>query len=184
MAQNIEAILKRAKPRETTVPIYMAGDLVAELERLERQLAEAGDQSWDHGQGPSLAGADPTRAVAEKIAATRSKLKASEVEFRFRALPDWSDEEAVTTWSNLLAAHPPKNENEIFNADTFPRALIVACCVDPVMSPEQVDKLTAVLNQAQRNSLFDGAYSVNTEGTQVPFSVNASAILGALGGSR
>lgn len=178
MAQSIDAILKKAKPRETTVPIYMAGDLVAELERLERQLAEAGEQSWDHA--PSLTGDDPTRAIAQKIAATRQKLKASEVEFRFRALPDWSDDPAVTTWSDLLAVHAPKNENETFNADTFPRALISACCVDPVMSPEQVDQLNAVLNQAQRNELFEGAFSVNTEGTQVPFSVTASGILASL----
>ncbi|HEY5834978.1 hypothetical protein [Streptomyces sp.] len=175
MPKDIEAILKQAKPRETTVPVYMAGDLVAEIERLERQLAEAGAGAW---KADSLADTNPTRAIAEKIEAVREKLKKSEVEFRFRALPD-------DQWSDLLAAHPPKDsEQHLFNPDTFPRALIAACAVDPIMEVEQVDRLFGVLNQAQRNALFDGAYGVNTEGTSVPFSVSASAILGALGDGK
>ena len=170
--KDIEAILKQAKPRETTVPIYMAGDLVAEIERLERQLAEVGAAQW---QADSLASTNPTTAIAQKIEAARKKLKASEVEFRFRALPD-------DQWSDLLAAHPPKDpEKQLFDPDSFPRALIAACALDPVMTPEQVDRLFAVLNQGQRNSLFDGAYQVNVEGTSVPFSVSASGILAALG---
>lgn len=172
---DIEALLKKAKARETTVPVYLAGDLVAEIERLERQLAEAGSAQW---RADSLADTNPTRAIAEKIEAARKRLKASEVEFRFRALPD-------AQWSDLLAAHPPKDpERETFNTDTFPRALIAACAIDPVMNPEQVDRLFGVLNQGQRNDLFNGAFQVNTEGTNLPFSVSASAILGALGDGK
>ena len=167
---NIEEILKKAKPRETTVPLYLAGDLVAEIEILERQLAEAGDGTWTPD---SMADTDPRAPIAEKIAQVRKKLKASEVVFRFRALPD-------TEWSDLLAAHPPKDENGIFDVDTFPRAVISKCCVSPIMTPEQVDRLNAVLNQPQRNQLFDGAYGVNTEGTALPFSVTASGILAGL----
>lgn len=170
---DIEALLKKAKPRETTVAVFLAGDVVAEIERLERQLAEASDGPW---KADSLAATDPTKAIAEKIAAARKRLKASEAEFRFRALPD-------DQWSDLLAAHPGK-EDQLFDPGTFPRALIAACCVDPVMTAEQVDRLFGVLNQAQRNEVFDGAYGVNTEGTSVPFSVTASAILGALGGEK
>jgi hypothetical protein len=164
---DITEILKRAKPRETTVPIYLAGDVAAELERLERQLADVGGDAW---AADSLADTDPREPIARKIEAARKKLKASEVEFRFRALPDKG-------WSDLLAEHPAKEEGQLFDAATFPRALIAACAVDPAMTPEQVDELYAVLNHAQRNALFDGAFGVNTEGTQIPFSVTASAIL-------
>lgn len=165
---NIEDILKKAKPRETTVALYMAGDLVAEIELLERQLAEAADETWN-----SLTDTDPRTPIAEKIAATRKKLKASETVFRFRALPD-------TEWSDLLAAHPPKDENGLFDVATFPRAVIAKCCISPIMTPEQVDRLNAVLNQPQRDQLFDGAFGVNTEGTSLPFSVTASGILAGL----
>ena len=175
MPRDIEALLKRAKPRETTVAVYLAGDLVADIERLERQLADAGGTQW---QADSLASKNPAVVIADKIEAARKRLKASEEEFRFRALSD-------DQWSDLLAAHPPKDpEKNLFDPDTFPRALIAACCIDPVMSPEQVDRLFAVLNQAQRNEIFDGAYGVNTEGTAVPFSLNASAILGAPGDEK
>jgi hypothetical protein len=172
---DIEALLKKAKPRETTVSVFLAGDVVADIERLERQLADVGASAWS---ADSLASADPRKPIAEKIAAARERLKKSEAEFRFRALPD-------KDWSDLLAAHPPRDaEKEMFNPETFPRALIAACCVDPVMTPEQVDRLFGVLNQAQRNQVFDGAYEVNTEGTSIPFSVTASALLAGLGDGK
>jgi hypothetical protein len=172
---DIEALLKKAKPRETTVAVYLAGDVVADIERLERQLADAGAAQW---KADSLAATDPTKAIAEKIEAARKRLKASEAEFRFRALPD-------KEWSDMLAAHPPRDaEKEMFNPETFPRALIAACCVDPVMTPEQVDRLFGVLNQAQRNQVFDTAYEVNMEASTIPFSVTASALLAGLGDAK
>jgi hypothetical protein len=178
---DIEKLLAGAKPRETTVQVYMAGDVMAEIERLERQLADAGQEAW---QTDSLAASSPTKAIAQKIEAARKRLKASETEFRFRALPDWSDDPAVKTWSGLLAEHPGKNDQELWNPDTFPRALIAACCLDPVMTPEQVDRLFAVLNQAQRHQVFDGAYEANTEGTSLPFSVSASVLQAARGDGK
>jgi hypothetical protein len=172
---DIEALLKQAKPRETVAAVYLDGATAAEIERLDRQLAEASDGTW---QASSMADAHPGREIAEKIAAAREKLKASEAEFRFRALPD-------REWSDLLAAHPPRDaEKEMFNPDTFPAALIAACAVDPAMTSDQVGRLFAVLNQGQRNQLFTAAYEVNTEGTSVPFSVSASAILAALGDGK
>lgn len=177
---DIEAWLKKAKPRETTVPICLAGDVVAEAERLERQLADAGGGTWT---ADSLAATNPAAALVERIEAARKKIKASEVEFRFRALPDWSDDPAVTTWSDLLAKHPG-GPDQLFDPETFPRALVAACAIDPVMSADQVNRLFAVLNEGQREALFNGAYSVNKEGTTVPFSLNASAILAGLGDAK
>ncbi|MFC4034538.1 hypothetical protein ACFO3J_24120 [Streptomyces polygonati] len=181
MPTDIDALLKKAKPRETTVAVYLDGATGAEIERLERQLAQVGADEW----APSLADTDLRRPIAEKIAAARRKLRASEAEFRFRALPDWSDDPEVKTWSDLLAAHPPENPAEVvFNVKTFPRVLISACAIDPVMTPEQVDRLFAVINQAQRDAVFQAAYDANTEASSVPFSVSASAILAAHGDGK
>jgi hypothetical protein len=166
---DINAIIKKATAREDTVVIYMAGNLVAQISRLERQLAEASDGTW---KPDSMADADPTRPIAEKIATVREKLKASATEFAFRALPG-------EEWSDLLAAHPGTDE-QLFDPKTLPRMLISASCYDPAMTPEQVDALFVVINQAQRNELFDTAYGVNTEGTSIPFSVTASGILAGL----
>lgn len=168
---DINAILKKAKQRESSVQIYLAGDILAQIERLERKLADSNADTW---QAASLASANPSQKLAEQIAAARKKLADSAVEFQFRALPD-------KVWSDLLASHPATKDDEQFNVDTFPRALIAACCFDPVMSEDQVDELFAVINQAQRNALFNGAFEVNTEGTDLPFSIAASGILAALG---
>lgn len=169
---DITDILKRAKQRETTVQIYLAGDVLAEIERLERKLSDSNADTW---KAASLASKNPAAKIAEQIAAARKRLQDSEVEFLFRAMPDQA-------WSDLLAAHPPQDaDRQQFDVKTFPRALIAACCVDPVMAPEQVDELFGVINQAQRNALFNGAFEANTEGTDVPFSVTASGILAGLG---
>lgn len=168
---DINDILKRAKQRETTVQIYLAGDVLATIERLERQLSDANADAW---KSSSLADTDPTEKLARQIAAARKKLQDSAVEFRFRAMP-------AKAWSDLVAQHPPVKADDLFNAETFAPALISVACIDPVMTVEQVTELFDVINQAQRNTLFDAAFQANTEGTDVPFSVSASGILSALG---
>lgn len=169
---DINDILKKAKQRETSVQIYLAGDVLAEIERLERKLQEANASSW---KAASLASSSPATKIAGQIETARKKLADSAAEFQFRALPD-------KVWSDLLAAHPAVKDGEQWNIDTFPRALIAAACFDPVMSEEQVDALFGVINQAQRNALFAGAFEVNTEASDIPFSVTASAILAGPGG--
>jgi len=166
---DITEILKRAKPRETTVTLYLAGDQAAEVERLERQLADIGD-TW---KPDSLAATNPAEALAKKIQAARERLKKSGVDFRLKALGDQA-------WSDLVAAHPSTKKDELWDPVSFSRALVSACCVDPEMKPGDVDQLFEVLNEGQRQELQQAAYDVNAGATSVPFSVSASGILAAL----
>lgn len=166
---DISEILKRARRRQKSVFLCLAGDTVAELDRLEKQLAALGD-AW---QPESLAASDPKAELAKQVAAARDKVRASETEFRFEALGDGP-------WSDLHAAHPSSEKGQAWDPKTFVPALIAACAIDPVMTVEQVNELFAVCNAAQRELLFQGAYDVNTEATGVPFSLSASGILDAL----
>lgn len=161
---DITEILKRARPRERSVTLCLAGDEAAEVERLERQLAELSD-TW---QPDSLGGKNPGDALAKRIKAARDRMRKSEAEFRFRALGE-------KVWSDLLAAHPG-GKGQSFDPDTFPKALISAAAVEPAMTPEQVAELFEVLNEGQRQELWAAAFEVNTESTSIPFSVSASAI--------
>lgn len=170
---DISEILKRAKPRERSVTICLAGDEVAEVERLERQMADLSD-TW---QADSLASGNPHEKLAKQIKAARDRMKKAEVEFRIRAL-------GAQAWSDLVAAHPSKNKNEAWDPETFPQALLAQCCVDPVMSADQVGELFEVLNEGQRTELCQAAYDVNAEATSIPFSVSASAILSSLTGGK
>ncbi|NXY93500.1 hypothetical protein HYE82_03565 [Streptomyces sp. BR123] len=170
---DISEILKNARRRQKSVFLCLAGDKVAELERLEKELAGLGD-AWAPG---SLAETDPRKKLAEKVAAARAAVQASETEFRFEALGD-------RDWSDLIAAHPAKEKGQAFDPETFAPALIATCAVDPVMSVDQVRELFDVLNHAQRDTLWQGAFDVNTEATGIPFSLNASGILDSLTGGK
>lgn len=162
---DIKEILAKAKPREHTVRICLAGDVAAEVDRLEAELQ--GVAGW---QAQSIADQNPAVAIAEKIAAARERMREAEVPFTFRAL-------GRKAWSDLVADHPSTNEGEAWDADTLPPALVAACAIDPVMTPEDVDALFEQLNEGQREDLIAAAWQVNGEATTVPFALHASAIL-------
>ncbi|MFD7609721.1 hypothetical protein [Streptomyces sp. NPDC059828] len=173
MGSNIEDILKRAKPRERTVKVCIAGDLAGEVERLEEELAQVAED-W---QPQNLAEAHPGREISERIAALRAQMRESEVPFLLRYIGD-------EKYSSLVAAHPSEDPKELFDSDTFPRALIAACCVDPVMTEEQAKELFEVITQGQIKDLFDAAWDVHNSSGIVPFSLAASALLAGLGGEK
>jgi hypothetical protein len=76
-----------------------------------------------------------------------------------------------------VAEHPGKTPEESWDDETLAPALVAACAVDPVMTPEDVDALFEQLNLGQRQELINAAWTVNSEGTTVPFALHASAIL-------
>lgn len=162
---DIKDILAKAKPREHTVRICLAGDVAAEVERLEAELSAA--SGW---QAESIADQHPGIQIAEQIKAARERMQAAEVEFTFRAL-------GAKAWSDLVAQHPGKSEEEAWDAETLAPALVAASAVDPAMTQAEVDELFDALNFGQRQQLIDAAWQVNGEATSVPFSLHASAIL-------
>ena len=167
---DISAIIEKAKARESRVTLYLDGATAGEIEALEGQLAALGADTWTPD---SLGAAHPGMPLAKKIEAARKRLKASATEFVFRALGD-------TAWSNLVAAHPPTRDDHMWDPETFPRALVAACAIDPTMTPEQRDGLYEILNDGQRKQLENAAYECNAGATALPFSVTASGILAGI----
>lgn len=156
--RSIEEIIAAAKPRQTEVAVCLSGDLAATAERLEARLDEIG-----HGfVRSSLADVDPRAEIESELAEVADLMREAEVIFKFRAL-------GKEAWSNLMAAHEPrKDKNELWNAETLPPALITACCYEPVMTLEQFAALSEVLNQRQRNDLWNAAYAAQVGETKVP----------------
>jgi hypothetical protein len=164
--RSVKELVAAAKLRETTVVLSFAGDLLGEVEGLQRQLAEAG-----HWSLTSLADSDPRQPIVERIQALQEEIDANRAEFRLRALP-------AKAWSDLLAAHPPAHgEDAHFNVATFPGAAIAACCLDPVMTAAEYTELAQVLTGGQEDELFDAVWRINTRSASVPFSLASSAIL-------
>lgn len=160
---TIDEILELAKPAENTIRICLRGDLVAEHQALEAELRSMADQPQSH-----LAAADPRAPIAEAILDLEAEMRAAERPFVFRAL-------GQTKYRELLDQHPGEPTQK-FNPATFPRALISACCIDPVMTPVDVDRLCDKLNEGTVEALFMAAYTVNEGVTRVPFSERASAL--------
>lgn len=169
---DIGEILARARPRERSVTICLAGDLAAEVERLETQLQEVGQ--WQPG---SMADTDPRKDIARRIQELREEMRASETVFTFRAL-------GAKAWSDLVAAHPGKTAAEAWDTETLAPALVSASAIDPQMTPEQVGELFEVLNHGQREALMSAAWEANGEATSVPFSLPASVILASRTGEK
>ncbi|MFJ5973510.1 hypothetical protein [Streptomyces sp. NPDC093060] len=168
---SIEDILAQAKPRERTVMVCIRGDLAGEAERLAEEISKV-SEDWEPS---NLAEVHPGRELAAKLKEVREQARAAEVPFTLRYIGD-------KAYSDLVAAHPGENDNEIFNSVTFPRALIAASCVDPEMSEEQAVALFEKLNQGEIKKLFDAAWDVHNSSDLIPFSLAASALLAALGG--
>lgn len=167
---DITQVLAKVRPREVTVTVCLAGDVAAEVDALEADL-----KTLAAGHEPSSLGdVDPRRAIALRILELQDEMRASEVPFRFRALPG-------KAWSDLLAAHPGKKKGDVIDGDTIQAPLLAACCIDPVMDVDQAGQLLDALNEGQRGVLFDAGWRVNTQAVDVPFSLLASAALHSTG---
>lgn len=169
---DIKDILARAKPREHSIRICVAGDLAAEYDRLQAELAQVA--AW---QPQSMAEENPSTALAQQMAELQERMKDAEVEFTFRAL-------GAKAWSDLVAEHPGKTSDDAWDAETLAPALVSACSIDPIMSAAEVDELFETLNVGQRQLLIDAAWQVNGEATSIPFSLHASAILASRTGEK
>ncbi|NUS29819.1 MAG: hypothetical protein HOV92_37150 [Streptomyces sp.] len=173
MGRSIKDILAQAKPRERTVTVCIRGDLAGEVERLNEEIRKV-SEDWEPSD---LTEEHPGRALSAQLKAARDKAREAEEPFTFRYIGD-------KAYSDLLAAHPGEDDGQLFHPTTFPRALIVAACVDPVMTTEQAAELFEVLNQGEIDKLANAAWDVHTSADIVPFSLAASALLAALGGER
>lgn len=169
-APTFADVMAMAKPREATARICLAGDLAAEADRLEAELAALASYT-----PTSLADVDPRPPIESELAEVYDQMRAAEVTVRFRAL-------GRQAYSDLVAAHPGRDDSELWNPDTFMPALIIACVVEPEMSAEQAEQLLDVLNDKQRGDLWRAAFRANNGEVKVPFSPAASPATSSSGG--
>lgn len=169
---DIEDIIASAKLPEKTITLCLRGDLQAQWEDLERKLQQAETQTTD-----TLAGDPEAQRIAEKMEQIAAQMREHERTFLFRAL-------GSIEYSNLLAANKAPDDKRDESVDgldwtTYPTALIAACAVDPAMTLDQAERLSAVLTNRQWDDLFRTALACNRSSVDVPFSLSASAIRAA-----
>jgi len=156
-------------PRRVTVGIYLDDTTVAAVDAAERDLTAARER-LDASRPRRLAEYRSTAEAEDVIdpEAIRAKVDASErpelepLEQAATTALDAMD--AATLWftfrslgrtpfRDLLLAHPARDEDHEavsvqsegskapYNMDTFPRALVQASCVDPVLSGDDIEDI-------------------------------------------
>lgn len=168
-SQDLDTQLDEASLPEKTVEVCLRGDLVAQVEDLERELRDLRTNT------ETMADQGRARKVAERIEAARAEMSAKAIVFRFRGLDRHG-------WAQLLTDCPPRDGVATdkalgYNPETFYPALIRRCLVEPQVTDEQWERLDARLSSGQFDSLADTALAVSRRKVDVPFSFAASATL-------
>lgn len=164
---NFDDVKKLASRPSRVVSLCLAGELVEQIDDLERQLAKAPEPT-------NLAEVSPKRALAEQIVALQEQMRESQVEFHLQALP-------ARAWGVLFADRPERKEGESAE-DWEPRLFawqadaVSRTCVDPAMTPEQVGELVDLLHHRAWLELWSCAYVVNAGEVDVPNSEAASEL--------
>jgi len=164
--KTIDEILASARRPEDTVPICLRGDLNSRYLDLERRLPHAATAPSNLGERAEAS------VITEQMAELAEQMADSEVAFSLRALPP-------RQWLRFHATYPVKGKDET-DDDYSDRLYEWGCkavamtCVEPVMTPEQVDELVPLLSTQQWMSLQNRSIMLNTGEVTVPFSVAAS----------
>ncbi|MET0419312.1 MAG: hypothetical protein ABW022_25140 [Actinoplanes sp.] len=175
--KNFKEMLSKAKLPQRTLPLCLRGDLVGQIEDLERQLAEA---ERADATSHSIEDESDTVRIAGEIEALREEMRESTYTFVVQALPG-------PAFRELKEKHPPRenDEGQILtedslldaNYDTFLEPLLRACCVDPILDDETWSELEPKLSDNQYSQLLALAFYVNKGVVDVPFSHAASRLL-------
>ncbi len=156
-------------PRTDSVRVCMRGDLVAEIARLEQQMARQ-QVADERTNTPDLA-----PEIARRILDLQAEAAAHEREFVFTAI-------GQRAWSALLADHPPTDEQRKAGADhnpeTFPYEAVAASCTSVAGGTGQdVRRLADRLSLGDWTRIWNCCLAVNLGGTVLPKCAGATALL-------
>lgn len=174
MTWDIESIIDEAEPATAAVTICVKGNLKAEYERLDAQLGDVSQAAT------SLAGG-PGTEIAARMAKLQEQMQAYQRTFVFRAVTP------RRKWRDMLAKRPiktPDMDDEAFLDVYHPWvcAVVAASALDPAMKPDQVERLADKLSDGDWQKLAQGAWRVNDDSSEIPFSVAASVLSRSTGG--
>lgn len=185
---NIKDRIRRAKDSKggtatKPVRVWLAPDmgLVEQYQRAVADLEAAGEPSDEPAPGASLEDPGPDRAaLRERVELLRAQLDECALDLTVRALDD--DE-----WQRLVGEHPPRrgadgaegdprDAEAGWNTTTFPRGLLRAGTVAPVLDDEDwsmllgADGRPGVLTQPQVEEAAGVVLGLSRFRLDIPFS--------------
>lgn len=143
---------------------------------LDGDAVEAFDQATSNLERARLLGeSDSLEALQELVDRAKEAVEDTSVRMVFQSI-------GRKAYDALLMAHPPTEEQVAefqdenrqkdgspgkgkppYNIETFAPALIAASCVDPELTPEQVEELWDEWNSTELAELWMAALAVNTQ---------------------
>lgn len=163
-ATPVADFLEKFQATRTVVTLQQRSDLLAEYTQVERDIQVS--------MRDDLAGGAGVAALRERLHALEDEMRDAEFRVVLEAL-------GSQRYTQLLALHPPTPDDRQqglgFNHVTFPPALVAACAVDPVISPDEAEALCERLSDGQFTKLWNAALVVNIGDDSAPKSVRRSA---------
>lgn len=169
MTRTAQAILDAAEPAEHSVTICLKGALSAEYQRIEGELRDIAPSTTLAGPG------EHATALAQRLEELREQIVQWRQTFTFRALPPLEFENyQARVPDSAQSQTDPEGFRAAYHA--WACELAAACLVEPAMTAEQVDQLSARLSIADWLKLRTAAQDVNVSEQGVPFSVAVSVL--------
>lgn len=151
---DVDAWLDTAAPPTRSVTVYGRGDLVARLQDLTAQAAEA--------PGDRRLGGNP---VAAEIADLEQQIEGSALVLHVRGLLEREQRDAVDQATETSEAG--EKNLDIYLADAV---MLSAVAVKPILTVEQAGRLRDRCGQAQWDAIFAAISAASKETIDVPLS--------------
>lgn len=164
--KSTKELLKAAKLPERSVSICLRGDLVADIEELDRRLKQAIEDRKTNGR---LGTKTDAEGLAEQVEAKRAEMREYTVSFRLRALKS-------AAWRELTAKYR-KGEGGIDLMALMGEALPASVIEPDDLDAEDWETLNENTAPAELGKLIDAVWELNMQGVDVPKSRYASALI-------
>lgn len=179
MSKTAKEILAAARLPEHSVSICVRGDLVADIQALEDELARVMQEKASNGRLAS-GGKKQSLELAAQIEAKQAEMAEHTIPFRLRAI-------APAKWRELVGKHPsPKDSTKLVDVVPFMGDALPLSVVSPELDAEdwarmlggEIDgvEVEPVLPNAEIGKLMSAVWELNTEDVNVPKSLLASAV--------
>lgn len=165
---SFDDVRKKATLPTATVSLCLAGELMEELEDLQRRYAEAG--------APENLGDDTKRRLREEIEAKRQEMLESTVDFKLKAMP-------ARKFAIFWAGMPTRAEGETDKAwdekaYPFYAELVSRTVIEPAMTVEDVGELCDIVAMTTWNALANECIRLNNRRVDIPNFDAASELIG------
>lgn len=141
---SIDDLKKEVTPPSATAEVFLDGQLIAEIDELEHQLAKAQEDDSRQNREPEAP------LIAQRIVELHNQAKDKARTFTFTA-------KSARWWSDLLADHPPskadREKGYDYDPRTFPHEAMSATC-SPKLSPDDFRWLEEHLSPGQFERLW------------------------------